>query len=423
MSLEEQQLHEIIELINKQFKNELSATEEKQLQAWLDSDLENKVLFDQLNDADYRRVQLQAMGSFTDEETALAGFLAKQKLTKQKLTKQKFEKKTYKLWPRIAAAAAILLIVGLSIFFYTSYFSAPRHSGAGQDLGLASNDIKPGSNKAYLVLSNGKRLSLTDAANGELAKEAGVEITKTADGQVVYKTASDISDRINGRHPELDSGSPHQYSNALNTIETPRGGQYQIRLPDGSKVWLNAASKLIYPVSFNGRGQREVSLDGEAYFEIYKNKLQPFVVKSKNQEVTVLGTHFNINSYTDEGSVKTTLLEGSVRVNEAVLKPGQQSILAGGKISVVLADLDETMAWQKGDFVFKNESLESIMKKISRWYDVEVVYAKGAPKNITLGGLISRNKNLSAVLKMMEMTKKVKFKVEGKKVTVLPVKK
>jgi len=365
------------------------------------------------------------------------------------ISDQRFsEVKTYKLWPRIAAAAAILLAVGLGVFFYTSYY-APRHlegSAATRDL---ANDIKPGGNKAYLVLSNGKRVSLTDAANGELAKEAGVEITKTADGQVVYKSASDIS----GRHPEFSSGSRTSYSNALNTIETPRGGQYQIRLPDGSKVWLNAASKLIYPVSFNGRGQRVVELSGEAYFEIFKNKLQPFVVKSKNQEVTVLGTHFNINSYTDEGSVKTTLLEGSVAVRHlegsaailnqvqhrlgdlsyrrddargqdgVVLKPNEQAILAGGKINVVLADLDETMAWQKGDFVFKNEPLESIMKKISRWYDVEVVYAEGAPKNITLGGLISRNKNLSAVLKMMEMTKKVKFKVEGKKVTVLPVKK
>ncbi|WP_316834942.1 FecR family protein [Pedobacter nutrimenti] len=352
------------------------------------------------------------------------------------ISDQRFsEVKTYKLWSRVAAAAAVLLIVGLSIFFYTSYY-APRHlEGSAATRDLLTNDIKPGSNKAYLVLSNGKRVSLTDAANGELAKEAGVEITKTADGQVVYKTATDISDRINGRHPVPDlirdlSGSRTSYSNALNTIETPRGGQYQIRLPDGSKVWLNAASKLIYPVTFNGRGQRVVELSGEAYFEIFKNKLQPFVVKSKNQEVTVLGTHFNINTYDDEPNTKTTLLEGSVQVSgrhpefisgpplKQVLKPGQQSILAGGKINVIPADLIETMAWQKGDFVFKNESLESIMRKICRWYNVEVIYVGKIDTKQTFSGQVSRNKNISEVLKALESGGTLKFKIEGKKIRI-----
>jgi len=151
--------------------------------------------------------------------------------------------RSVKLWPRIAAAAAVLLVVGLGVFFY---INSSRHVilNSFQDLGLVGHDLNPGSNKAYLILSNGKRVSLTDAANGAIAKEAGVEITKTADGKVVYAP----------RHPEFSSGSRTSYSNALNTIETPKGGQYQVRLPDGSKVWLNAASKLIYPVSFIGRG-------------------------------------------------------------------------------------------------------------------------------------------------------------------------
>ena len=328
---------------------------------------------------------------------------------KQQIAKQaeQVNRRRLKLWPSIAAAAAVLLVVGLSIFFYISYY-APRHlegSAAMRDL---VNDIKPGGNKAYLVLSNGKRLSLTDAANGELAKEAGVEITKTADGQVIYAP----------RHPEFSSGSRTSYSNALNTIETPRGGQYQIRLPDGSKVWLNAASKLIYPVSFNGRGQRVVELSGEAYFEIFKNKLQPFVVKSKNQEVTVLGTHFNINSYTDEGSVKTTLLEGSVEVNEAVLKPGEQALLQNNVIKIAEVNTSEVVAWKNGDFVFKTQDFRTIMRQIARWYDVDIIYDPSAPADVPLGGQISRSKNISAILKIIEATGDVQFKIEGRRITV-----
>jgi hypothetical protein len=307
--------------------------------------------------------------------------------------------------PRIAAVAAILLVVGLGVFFYTQ-----RHlEGSEATRDLLANDIKPGGNKAYLVLSNGKRLSLTDAANGELAKEAGVEITKTADGQVVYKTESDIS----GRHPEFSSGSRTSYSNALNTIETPRGGQYQIRLPDGSKVWLNAASKLIYPVSFTGRGQREVSLDGEAYFEIYKNKLQPFVVKSKNQKVTVLGTHFNINSYSDEKDTKTTLLEGSVKVNDATLKPGEQATLANNQIKVTQVNTELALAWKNNQFMFESQHIESIMRMIARWYDVEIVYYGAAPTE-KFGGSISKFQNVSKVLQILELTGSVHFKIEGK---------
>ena len=362
--------------------------------------------------------------------------------------------KRFKLWSRIAAAAAVLLIVGLSIFFYTQ-----RHlDGSAATRDLLANDIKPGGNKAYLVLSNGKRVSLTDAANGELAKEAGVEITKTADGQVAYKTASDISGHINGRHPELDSGSPND---ALNIIETPRGGQYQIRLPDGSKVWLNAASKLIYPVSFNGRGQRVVELSGEAYFEIFKNKLQPFVVKSKNQEVTVLGTHFNINSYSDEPGTKTTLLEGSVQVSTlqplalsgrdahraervngsegnsnsslptrgisprggerfggVVLKPNEQSVLVNGKIVVKQVDPALAVDWKNGQFIFESEPLPSILRRVARWYNVTIIYTNTDKNNTTFSGVVSRADNVSSVLRMLQKTSKIKFTIDGNTVKV-----
>jgi transmembrane sensor len=323
--------------------------------------------------------------------------------------------KRFKLWSRIAAAAAVLLIVGLSIFFYTQ-----RHlEGSAATRDLLANDIKPGGNKAYLVLSNGKRVSLTDAVNGELAQEAGVEITKTADGQVIYTARGSVGANSDGI----------KYSNALNTIETPRGGQYQIRLPDGSKVWLNAASKLIYPVSFIGRGQRVVELSGEAYFEIFKNKLQPFVVKSKNQEVTVLGTHFNINSYADEPDTKTTLLEGSVRVSSAIggrhpefiLKPGQQSTIDRNRnfdIQVQeVQNLEAAVAWKNGTFMFTSEPIQVVMRKVARWYDVDVEY-KTTPDTRKYTGAIARTENISQILALFERMGTVKFEIVGKKIIV-----
>lgn len=308
------------------------------------------------------------------------------------------------LWPRIAgsriaAAAAVLLIVGLSIFFYSRYTNTPRHlEGSAATRDLLANDIKPGSNKAYLILSNGKRLSLTDAANGSLAKEADVEITK-ADGEVVYTPRT-------------------SYSNALNTIETPKGGQYQVRLPDGSKVWLNAASKLIYPVTFNGRGQREVTLSGEAYFEIAKDRQHPFQVKSAGQVVTVLGTHFNINSYANEGSVKTTLLEGSVKVNDAVLKPGEQATMQANKIKITEVNPEYATAWRNGFFMFNNENLESVMHKISNWYNVQVIYKDQSVKQETFFGRISKFENVSKVLNMLQRTEVVSFQIEGETIIV-----
>ncbi|HWW40641.1 FecR family protein [Pedobacter sp.] len=326
--------------------------------------------------------------------------------------------KRFKLWSRIAAAAAVLLIVGAGLFFYTQ-----RHlEGSAATRDPLANDIKPGGNKAYLVLSNGKRVSLTDAANGELAKEAGVEITKTADGQVIYTAKAPslpAASLPGGARGSVGANSDGiKYSNALNTIETPRGGQYQIRLPDGSKVWLNAASKLIYPVSFNGRGQRVVELSGEAYFEIFKNKLQPFVVKSKNQEVTVLGTHFNINSYSDEGSVRTTLLEGSVRVNEVTLKPNEQSVLVNGKIAVRQVDPALAVDWKNGQFIFESEPLPSILRRVARWYNVTIIYTNTDKNNTTFSGVVSRADNVSSVLRMLQKTSKIKFTIDGNTVKV-----
>lgn len=305
---------------------------------------------------------------------------------------------------RLSVAAVVLIIISLGIKFY-------YHRDSQKDVLLTNEDflqdVAPGGNKAFLTLANGTKMSLTDANDGELARQAGISIVKTEDGQLVYNL-SNTGDEGNKDH-------------LFNTIETPRGGQYQINLPDGSRIWLNAASSLRYPVVFIGN-ERRVELKGEAYFEIAENKTSPFRVVSNNQIVEVLGTHFNINSYPEEGAVKTTLLEGSVKVrsrnNSVMLKPGQQSQV-GNSIYITQADTYETIAWKNGKTQFSNADIKTIMRMLSRWYDIEVQY-QGEMIGTGFGGSVSRSKNISEILKLLELTGDVHFKIEGRRVTVMP---
>jgi ferric-dicitrate binding protein FerR (iron transport regulator) len=307
------------------------------------------------------------------------------------------------------AAAAVLILLGTGLFFY----KAAVLSNTAKQITVYKNDVKPGSNKAYLTLASGERISLTDASHGDIADQSGVKVTKSANGELIYtigKTNS-LSKNITGS----------------NTIETPKGGQYQISLPDGTKVWLNAASRLTYPVCFAAHGERSVELKGEAYFEVFKDKSHPFKVKSSGQEVEVLGTHFNINCYSDENVVKTTLLEGSVQIrnsfkgeNDAgtVLKPGQQSILKDRQVKVKEVDPEEAIDWKNGEFVFTNESLSSILRKVARWYDVEIVYTGTSENPPTFTGSVSKFDQVSSLLHMLEKASKVRFTIEGKIIRV-----
>ncbi|SDE85421.1 FecR family protein [Mucilaginibacter pineti] len=301
------------------------------------------------------------------------------------------------LWPRVAAAASILIAISIGGYF-TLHNSKPARQVAVQ------HDALPGGNKAYLTLGNGQRISLTDLKNGTIANQAGKTIQKTADGLIVYG----------------DSHTNHSNAEIItNTIETPPGGQYQIVLPDGSKVWLNAASSLKYPAAFTGT-DRQVELTGEAYFEVAKDKAHPFKVKTNRETVEVLGTHFNINSYSDEPTLKTTLLEGSVKIStantEQIIKPGEQAVL-GNSLKIQQADEEEVMAWKNGLFVFNDEPLESIMRKVSRWYDLDVQYSDIDKTQAFIGG-ISRFSNVSKVLQKLESTKMVHFKILGKTIYV-----
>lgn len=302
-----------------------------------------------------------------------------------------------------SAAAAVLMVAGATLIFYPAKKSVQNTEIAQK------KEIKPGGNKAILTLANGDKISLTDSANGQIAVQASIKITKTAEGQIVYELPPGPAEGTNAQ-PEY------------NTIEAPAGGQWQVILPDRSKVWLNAKSSLTYPTFFIGN-ERKVELKGEAYFEIAHNVEMPFIVASKTQAVEVLGTHFNIMAYEDERITKTTLLEGSVKISgnsgSRILVPGEQARVSSAAIKVTNAvDLEDVMAWKNGYFKF-NESLESIMRKIARWYDVQVVYANNVDASLNFGGKISRYKNLSSALKIMELTGNVHFKVEGRRVTVM----
>jgi len=297
------------------------------------------------------------------------------------------------------AAAAVVFIV----FSFTAYLSLQKKKEH-----VFVSDVAPGKNKAILTLADGKKISLSDAMNGDVAKEAGFSITKTANGQLVYNMA----------------GSENVNDASLNTISTPNGGEWQIQLPDGSTVWLNAASSIQYSLNIGTAKQRLVKLDGEAYFEVVKNAAHPFIVETDKQSVEVLGTHFNINSYKDERVTKTTLLEGSVRVshnttNESeVLKPGEQSLVSVSGMDVKEVNVDEAIAWKNGYFMFNNERQESILRKVARWYNVEIEYADADAKNVMYYGTVSRFEKISKVLTKLEQTGEVRFDIKGNKVIV-----
>jgi len=275
------------------------------------------------------------------------------------------------------------------------------------------NDIEAGENKAILTLGDGSKIILDDAKNGILANQGGNSVLKAAEGEVIYSFLSEVKDPL-----VEDLNAPVIY----NTIETPKGGKFQIKLPDGSKVWLNAASSLRFPTVFNG-SKRQVELKGEAYFEVSPDKSKIFEVNTRNQVVQVLGTHFNINAYLDEPTVNTTLLEGSVRVSDLrtnisqLLKPGEQSQLSEQIEVINLKNTNEAVAWKEGYFQFDEADIKAVMRQIERWYDVSVVY-EGEVPNYRFGGEIERNLSLLQVLKVLEKTK-VHFRLEGREVIVM----
>lgn len=325
------------------------------------------------------------------------------------------------------AAAIVLISLSTGLFYY---FKSQREVQA-----LVAHHqtppILPGGNKAVLTLADGRKISLDQASNGEIARQAEMSIKKTNDGQLVYEVAETAASGAN-----LDG-------QLLNTITTPKGGQFNVVLPDGTRVWLNAASSLKYPAVFNDL-ERKVELIGEAYFEVVKlnrvssakgknvvGKNIPFIVVSHHQVIEVMGTHFNVNAYADEPDIKTTLLEGAVRVSfdqnqnnnpdglfTKMLRAGEQAQLIDHQLKISPGNAESAVAWKNGKFQFENESIESIMRKIARWYDVDIDY-KGNMRNKIFSGTISRYDNVNEVLKMLQLTGTINFKVNERRITVM----
>lgn len=308
----------------------------------------------------------------------------------------------------VQVAAAILIFLGAGLIFFNIRKIKTTNDIAKNN---KSSVIVPGGNKATLTVSGGKTILLDSVANGLLATTSAGEVVKTQDGQIAYK--GEVSGSAAGTVAAVE----------WNTLTTPRGGEYQLVLPDGTKVWLDAASSISYPVAFAGNSRR-VRLTGQAYFEVAKNKEKPFYVDVNHTEVRVLGTHFNISAYDEDPENTTTLLEGSVQITKngkaALLKPGQQASIAGGSDNIVVseANIDDVMAWKNGYFIFNDDDIRAIMRKVSRWYNVDVDY-QGDFGSRHFGGTYYRSKGINELLNHLERIGKLHFKVAGRRVTVM----
>lgn len=371
------------------------------IKAALDRDLQSAVVSGSSREG-------QAMQSFENFKQLMAG--------QESSTSGRY-RRMYAGTAWLRYAAILILVAGTVTWMLVK--KAPEPQGQ-QPLAQQTTplDIAPGGNKAQLTLSDGTVILLDSAADGTLAQQGNVQVVKQHDGQLEYQRST----------------GNRESTIAYNTLSTPRGGQYKLTLPDGSKVWLNAASSITYPTAFVAK-ERVVTVTGEAYFEVAtlrrSGQKMPFIVKSATQKVEVLGTHFNINAYEDEPGVKTTLLEGSVRVSAigsnghrgqtALLKPGEQvSLSQASQLSYPIpVKTDRVMAWKNGIFSFHRAGLQEVMRQLSRWYNVDVVYEKGIPA-MEFGGEMGRDLTLAQVLKGFE-DMEIHFKIEaGNRLIVMP---
>jgi transmembrane sensor len=359
-------------LSQKLLEGTITDTEKEELAQWLNNDNADPLFIPDNFATSYNELELKML-------QGLRSNIASQKPAKIISLRSKW-------W----AAAAILI----GVFFGAGYFLY-NNNPSKENIPVAVNDIAPGYDKAILTLGDGSTILLDSAATGKLITQGNAQIIKDAHGVIGYDVIqADTKDVV------------------YNTMSTPRGGQYQLRLPDGTKAWLNAASSITYPTVFTGEN-RTVSITGEIYFEIATNKSMPFLVKvNPATNIEVLGTHFNVNAYTDESAVVTTLIEGSIKTNNKILQPGEASI--NGKI--IKADVEQAVAWKNGAFNFENCPLSQALRQISRWYDVEIVYEGKVPDKV-FGGEIGRDLNLSQVLDVLKSLH-VKFTIHGKKLIV-----
>lgn len=378
-----------LEILNKYNQGKASEQEIEMLHAYYD-----------LFDAEQNVLEQMAANQRDDVKQQIAASIAAQ----MHLTPVK--KPTFSLnikW--LAAAAVLVLVFSVGILLFNNEETKQNLD----ERQAAAVVIKPGSNQAILTLADGSTIGLNEKGNGVIVQKAGLKVIKSLDGQVQYESDGEAAPSIN-------------------TIATPRGGQYQLVLEDGTKVWLNAASSIKFPTHFAG-SQRAVDITGEVYFEVAKNKNMPFIVRTQNQQIEVLGTHFNVNSYTDEAKETTTLLEGSVKVaklkNGAVqvgaskiISPGQEASLtsADKAISVNPADLEAAVSWKNGYFKFDKADIQTVMRQISRWYNVDVKYNGEISADLFVGK-VKRTEDIAGVLRILELSK-INTSVKGRTIVI-----
>ncbi|OJW61053.1 MAG: hypothetical protein BGO55_31635 [Sphingobacteriales bacterium 50-39] len=390
-------------LIMQHLKGESTIHEQLELQEWVNASNDHRELFDQFSDPERLKEELkeyfEAQTNIWDKIDAGIKTPAYIEGPAESVTRT-IHPIRHHIRSYVAAASLLLIII-------TGYFwLRPRHTpieGRSASVPVAARDVAPGGDKAILTLANGATIVLDNAQNGAIAQQGATSITQLTGGQLTYNTPAKAA------------------SVGYNTISTPLGGQYKVTLPDQSKVWLNSGSSLRFPTAFTST-VREVSITGEAYFEVADNKSMPFHVKVNDMDVTVLGTHFNIMAYQDEDLVKTTLLQGAVRVNRenqsVMLTPGQQAQAGKGLRVISDANTEEAVAWKEGLFEFNSAGIEMVMRTLARWYNVDIRY-EGSKTGNRLTGKIRRDSNLSDVLQILS-TSGYHFKIEGKTILVLP---
>ncbi|WP_205512347.1 FecR family protein [Longitalea arenae] len=427
----QEKVSRITSLIEKFLEESLSAEEQQELNEWLAEAAHNDSFFRQITDKNVLREKLKIYAS-TDSEAIWKKTLQKideEELEGAKLVDLYPEKRSFRIpFGKIAAAAAIVLVLSGGAWYYLGRSTTKDTAQTENKQTDTKGQIVPGSNKAILTLADGSEIALNSAADGQLTNQGQMLITKT-DGRLIYNMKPDSDDLI----PKQD---------LYNTVTTPRGGEFKITLPDGSKVWLNAASSLRFPIAFAGN-ERIVELTGEAYFEVNpqpeptlineeakqseKIAKTPFIVKintpaGNRNEVEVLGTHFNVMAYADEGAIKTTLVEGKVKVtsgtNFKTIRPGEQAKLKEGNISVQKIDAQNVIGWTGGFIPVAGPDIEFTMRQIARWYDVNIKYEGGKIPEGSFDGSLPKSASIENVIKVLEQNN-IKARLNRKERTII----
>jgi ferric-dicitrate binding protein FerR (iron transport regulator) len=394
------ELFEVGSLILKYNQGEITEEEKTILDNWINASAGNQQLFATLTNNAALQAKLNQLheieGTREDAKKRVMEMLFPGALVTP------IKRATYSSWKTVAAAVVVTAVVGTGAWFLLKK-DKPEQVAVVQPTETGTQqDVAPGGYKAQLILDDGSAIVLDSAGAGKLAQQGNMQVMNS-DGQLVYQ-----------------KGTASETKVLYNTLKTARGQMYPVKLSDGSAVWLNSSSSIRFPVAFIEQ-ERRVEITGEAYFEVAHNDRKPFTVRVNGVDVQVVGTVFNINSYLDEGSMKTTLLKGAVKVKQGnqqvMIKPGEQAEVRENKISVKKdVNISKEVAWKNGLFYFRNENLKTIMRQISRWYDVDVVY-EGKISDEGISGKIYRNANLSEVLKVLSELD-VKFKIEGKKLII-----